>query len=128
MLDNFVPAKRVANVFFEKAFDDGKNNGFGFPCDENGNLMEMSEAGRRNYEWCMNNPDKFVRFNKIIKYTNWYTQPAHGTCSCGCDVNLFDEYYGACECPECGKWYNMSGQELVSPEYWEEDFEPEETW
>jgi hypothetical protein len=27
---------------------------------------------------------------------------------------------GACQCENCGQWYNIFGQELIDPEYWED--------
>lgn len=29
---------------------------------------------------------------------------------------------GACQCPKCGKWYNIFGQALLDPEFWEDDY------
>jgi hypothetical protein len=29
---------------------------------------------------------------------------------------------GANECPHCGQWYNVFGQELLPPDQWEEDY------
>lgn len=51
---------------------------------------------------------------------NGYKPPAYGTCHCGGTVELTDEYMGACECPNCGQWYNLFGQELLPPDMWEE--------
>ena len=59
-------------------------------------------------------------FNKIIEYEHSIRDNAHGTCECGNEVELYDEYYGACQCEKCGKWYNLFGQELNPPTYWEE--------
>ena len=51
------------------------------------------------------------------------TEPAVGRCSCGAEVILdTDDYMGAVECEECGQWYNLFGQALVDPEYWEEEY------
>lgn len=33
-------------------------------------------------------------------------------------IDLWDEYLGACECPNCGRWYNIMGQELNPPSTW----------
>ena len=46
--------------------------------------------------------------------------PALGLCSCGKEVVLESDYNGAVQC-ECGKWYNVFGQELIDPKYWEDD-------
>lgn len=49
---------------------------------------------------------------------------AIGECKCGAEVPLMDQYMGACECPGCGQWYNLSGQELLPPEEWGYDGTP----
>lgn len=46
--------------------------------------------------------------------------PAVGKCSCGREVILDADYSGAVQCG-CGRWYNLFGQELRDPRYWEED-------
>lgn len=121
MLRNYTPSERKAVREYELAFDDGENNGFGFPCDKDGNLLPgLHECALNNYRECMAHPEKYVRWNKVITLKRSYTEPAHGTCICGREVTLYDQYYGACEC-ECGRWYNLFGQELVAPEYWQDD-------
>lgn len=46
-----------------------------------------------------------------------------GKCDCGTEFPLIclPPLY-ACDCPECGKWYNTSGQELKNPNEWEIDY------
>lgn len=76
----------------------------------------------------MSHADEFEIAGELL-HRSWRAHdPAHGTCSCGREVFLWDQYQGACEC-ECGKWYNLFGQELVPPEYWhddDDDYEPQE--
>lgn len=125
MLHNYVPSKYYTAVDYELVFDDGYNNGYSFPCDENGNLLQSEEenpAAYANMRWCLEHPEKFERFNKIIKYTRQVRDNAHGICICGYEVELWNQYMGACQCPECGRWYNLFGQELVPSEHWEEDY------
>ena len=125
MLHNYVPSKYYTAVDYELVFDDGYYNGYSFPCDENGNLLQSEEenpAAYANMRWCLEHPEKFERFNKIIKYTRQARDNAHGICICGHEVELWNQYMGACQCPECGRWYNLFGQELVPFEHWEEDY------
>lgn len=103
-------------------FDDGHHNGFSFPCDENGKLPESMKsenpAAFMNYEDCLKHPERFARFNKVIKDERSVRNCASGTCSCGEHIDLYNEYQGACQCPGCGKWYNLFGRELIPPDEW----------
>lgn len=123
MLKNYIPANYHTVTEYELVFDDGRYNGYGFPCDANGKLLdEINEAAVENYKYCLAHPEKFVRFNKVIEQEYRVKDNAHGICSCGNEVELYDLYYGACQCEKCGKWYNLFGQELMPPENWEEEY------
>lgn len=121
MLKNLIPAEVKTEVYYELCFDDGHNNGFGFPCEADGRLLEMSADAKRNLEWCKAHPERFKRFDEVVGFENTFREPAHGTCICGEDVLLEDQYYGACQCPNCGRWYNLFGQSLLDPSQWELD-------
>ena len=124
MLKNYIPASHHTVTEYELVFDDGVFNGYGFPCDANGKLLQSEEenpVAHENMRRCLEHPERFVRFNKILKHERRARDNAHGTCSCGHEVELWDQYMGACQCEKCGRWYNLFGQELVAPEYWEED-------
>lgn len=124
MIQNFVPAQRRIVIEYNLVFDDGYGNGYWFSCDEKGNVYDdIPAAAKENYNWCLNNSDKFKRFNEIVKNSFAVKDNAHGTCHCGNEVHLYDEYYGACRCEQCGQWYNLSGQELLPPEDWQENFD-----
>ena len=121
MIKNYKPATMKEAQSFGLVFDDGCNNGFGFPCDENGNLLpELSKEAAANYEYCMAHPEKFERYNKVVCRKWRYRQNATGTCGCGNQIELYNAYMGACECPHCGQWYNLFGQKLNPPSQWEE--------
>lgn len=129
MINNYVSAQYTTIVEYDLVFDDGYHNGFAFPCDENGVLLDgVPECAMENYKWCLERPDKFVRFNKVVKNERRVRENAYGTCACGNKVELYDEYYGACQCEKCGQWYNLSGQELLPPEDWQENFDDEYDW
>lgn len=128
MLRNIVPRERKTIIEYELCFDDGSNNGFGFPCDAHGTVVGLQPEAVANLAWCMEHPEKFERFNEVVRYVRSYTEPARGRCSCGAEVVLYDEYYGACKCPKCDRWYNLYGQELLPPDQWEQDPSEEEYW
>ena len=103
--------------FDDKRTDDG--SGFSFPLDVHGNPIFNTDCAKRNYEMCVAHPEIYEKYYRVRKWR--YTVPAKGKCICGEIVELLDQYLGACECPKCGRWYNLFGQELVHPRYWEED-------
>lgn len=119
MIKDFVQGELKTEIRCNLVFDDGHNNGFMFPCSESG-IPILNDCSQKNYEFCIAHPEKFVRFNKVVNETQQYRENNRGTCSCGKKIELYDEYMGACQCPKCGQWYNIFGQELNPPSMWEE--------
>ena len=109
MLKNMTAREHKTLISFSLVFDDGHNNGFGFPCDKEGNVKNIHPEAAKNLAWCKEHPEAFVRFNEVITIRQTYTEPAHGICKCGEVVILENQYHGACECPKCGQWYNLFG-------------------
>lgn len=101
---------------------DDSSCGFIFPANSDGTpaLDKMPEEAKTNYFACEANTDEFDRWleereEQVVDY-------AVGRCKCGAEVELFDgAWMGAVQCEKCGKWYNIYGQELIDPEYWEDD-------
>lgn len=121
-------SERITKVEFSLEFDyvDGVG-GFSFPCDHNGVINKnINPCALNNYEECMKNPQRFTKASPYIRKNKWsYTEPAVAQCVCGEVFQLVDEYMGACQCPKCEQWYNLFGQSLVDPTYWEEESEYE---
>lgn len=122
MLKDFTPSRVEEITEYSLVFDDGHNNGFAFACDAAGALLfdeETNPLAFANYRNCLGHPEQFVRFGEVVGYPRLFKVPGHGTCSCGHEVNLYNQCQGACQCPNCGQWYNLFGQELLPPEQWE---------
>ena len=121
MIKNYTPASYETITEYYIAFDDGKFNGSIFPCDEKGNLLSnICKEAIANYKTCLQHPERYLRFNKVIKM-KWQAKiNAQGTCHCGNKVELYSMYLGGCQCDKCGQWYNLFGQELLPPEQWED--------
>lgn len=121
MLTIIKERERKSETYYTYDFDIDRNGGFSFPCDENGKIeiQNMTESAVNNYNRCINNPQNFI-FQGIRKHNCSYTEPAIGKCHCGEEFELISQYMGACECPNCGQWYNIFGQELLIPTEWEE--------
>lgn len=62
----------------------------------------------------------------VSKHSWSWMEPAHALCKCGQEILLQDDYLGCCQCPNCGQWYNMFGQEVLDPSKWEEDLDDDE--
>lgn len=116
-----------------------KGNGYGFPLI-NGNTIPVpckeDESNPSEYIPCLEDEcpwwENYLRVKDdkehyeepyVQKISNSWMEPAKGICECGETVYLTDEYLGACECPNCGRWYNMFGQELNNPETWIDEYE-----
>ena len=80
----------------------------------------MPPEAIKNYYSCLT--DKRLTGAEFRKVTRAFVNPAIGKCSCGAEVILDSDYYGAVRC-DCGRWYNLFGQSLKDPKYWEEDDE-----
>lgn len=121
MLRNLVRGEYKTSVEYALEFFFDRNSGFSFPCDEYGNVLPLkSSEAAENLEWCRNHPEKF-EFIEIRRHKQSWREPDSGTCHCGERVYLVNEYCGACQCPRCGQWYNLFGQELLPQEEWEMD-------
>ena len=104
----------------EYSYKDDPLAGFCFPAKKDGtpDYEVMGPEMRANYERCLTDDRLTEPEFKVNKHT--YMNPAVGKCICGAEVVLDSDYAGAVRC-ECGRWYNLFGQELRDPEYWEED-------
>lgn len=122
MLKNIKPREPVEVKEYHIEFTNSEGGGFSFNATADGQILIDNESQRVNYEYALAHPEKFdVEFNKFTVRTYYYTENASGTCSCGNIVELYNQYMGACQCDNCGRWYNLFGQELLAPEFWEED-------
>ena len=116
-------------------FTDEEGAGFSFPCDSNGNIQfnddipELGRAQRDNYDYAMSHRERFTKqYAEFVTRRYAVTDNALGKCVCGETVELYNQYQGACSCPKCGQWYNLFGQELIDPEYWDDDVSESEPW
>ncbi len=108
----------------EYRYKDDPNAGFSFPATAHGNpdFAAMSTEMFANYKICL--MDGRLSDAEFVKSERNYAAPAIGECRCGEHIELYaDNIFGALCCPKCGQWYNIFGQELLSPEHWEEDYD-----
>ncbi len=120
--------KEIIEFSHDYHWEDDPGSGFTFPCDATGNLLpEVTEEGLKNYEKCrsgeMTRDGHKLVDEGVVKRRRSYKEPAILQCTCGEKFELIDSYLGACKCPKCSQWYNLFGQQLVDPDYWEEERE-----
>lgn len=114
------PSEYVENVYYNREFRwrNTSGAGFGFPCDEHGNLEPLTNPdAQRNYEMCLSSPDKLIDHG-VQRYVSHYREPAIGLCDCGTEVVL-DGFTNTCE--NCQADYNSAGQRLAPREQWGEE-------
>jgi hypothetical protein len=110
----------ITEYYLEFYYKDDPDAGFCFPAKANGeiNLDKMCPEAIENYRQCL--MDGRLTEPELVVDKRTYMNPAVGKCICGVEVVLDSDYAGAVRC-ECGRWYNLFGQELRDPKYWEED-------
>ena len=110
----------IIDYYIEFTYKDDPNAGLMFPANSDGTpaFDKMPKAAKANYESCLTDDCLSEPEFKVEKHT--YINPAVGQCSCGRYLTLECDHAGAVRC-KCGRWYNLFGQELRDPEYWEED-------
>lgn len=119
MMKDYKPAGWEEKIEKELVFDDGHDNGYVFHIEDDGELV-LNDYNRPSYEYCLAHPEKFARYNQIVKRKRIYKEYASGICDCGKRIELYNQYLGACECPYCGRWYSLFGQNLKNPDEWDE--------
>lgn len=122
MLTKYTPPRHVKKTLYSLTFDDGAGTGLDFPCDENGNLADLTELAKKSLEDCLKHPERFKQWNQVVETEIQVREDPVGVCECGREFILSDSYLGACQCPGCGQWYNLFGQELLPPGKWDEVF------
>ena len=112
----------ITEYFIDYTYKDDPNAGFRFPANKDGtpDMFNMCAEMQENYDRCQT--DESLNGPEFIVDTHTYVSPAVGKCTCGREVVLDCEHGDAVRC-ECGRWYNLFGQSLKDPKYWEEDYE-----
>lgn len=107
------------DYYIEFRYKDDPEAGYCFPANKDRTIAldKMSPEAIANYENCRTD-ERFTEA-EFTANTYSYTEPAVGRCRCGAEVILESQYLGAVQCG-CGKWYNIFGQELKEPKYWED--------
>lgn len=117
--------RTVRECIVYREFDSKETDlGFMFDYNNDDNPILGTELAKANYDYCLAHPELFIDkgFNIREKYI---IEPAKAICECGKKIELTDDYCGASECPHCGQWHNLFGQQLKHPDCWEEPIDIE---
>lgn len=131
MLKNITHREWVDKYEYSHSFswDDCPGAGFSFDCFENGavDLGSYSEGAKENF-WraIFGLFDKPLTYKGITERDCSYWEPAYGTCVCGRRVFLEHDNGHGIDC-DCGRIYNMSGQELAPRSQWEDRWDDDST-
>jgi len=94
--------------------------GCAFKCTEDGYPIFTNDAQRKTYNEALLNLKGEYDKPVIRHYSIQHTQNAVIRCECGKESELYSHHLGACQCPYCGRWHNLFGQELIDPYFWED--------
>lgn len=119
MAEIITPRQKIRNESYSLVLDpiDDNKPSYAFDCDKNGkvDLESLPPNAQDNYARHIDDPE----YEKIVtKYSSSYIANAVALCECGKEIELYDEYLGASECPYCGQWHNMFGQMVTDPMCW----------
>jgi hypothetical protein len=89
--------------------------GFSFDCDQHGNVKD----GKRRHQISkLKEKSNLYHYRGVVAHKTRWTQHAIGRCACGEAVEL-SAFTNTCS--QCGRDYNMSGQELAPRSQWGEE-------
>jgi hypothetical protein len=101
-------------------------SGYSFPCDKDGVLIQEADNPGRDERFLEVKADENYEFMGLKEYRHSYIEPASGKCKCGKIVYLdWDNGHGI-DC-ECGRIYNLSGQELAPRSQWDDRYDDDST-
>jgi hypothetical protein len=102
--------------YYQVEFDSIENlgRGFSFDCDKDGMVNDL-DCEHRIVELLR---DPTYLYRGVVLHHRRYTQPRIGRCACGEEVAL-EAFTNTCS--QCGRDYNMSGQELAPRSQWGEE-------
>lgn len=101
---------------FSRSFSwkDDPNAGFGFKCDKDGNIKreELHPLSQANLDFCIADAGKTLIDNGVEDYSYIIRHPVVRRCKCGRELEMYGDSMGEVGC-DCGRVYNIFGQELI---------------
>lgn len=108
-------------VSYNRQFDwrGETGSGFGFPCDKDGNVGELTPEGAENYQKCIDGTHDVID-RGVQKYEHSWWEAAIGKCDCGAEIEMVEHGMSGIDC-QCGAIYNSGGQRLAPRSHWGEE-------
>lgn len=111
--------KETAIVRRNFIYRDDPNAGFAFDTDERGNPVFGTKEAEKSYRYCLAHPELFKDLGNETEIHTFF-EDALVRCECGKEITVAPRYYGADECPFCGRWHNLFGDQLLPPDEWQD--------
>ena len=124
MLANIKPRENFVETTYVHSFrwETNPGSGFSFDCLEDG-TPTVSESARENlWRAVFGLFEKPLVYDGIVPHVHSGWNPAEGECECG-EIVYLEGDYGEGIPGDCGRLYNLSGQELAPREQWGEDWD-----
>ena len=109
-------------------YEDDQGEGYAFPCDEDGHILWGEcydpDVTKKSIAKCKASPDRWT--GKAGEVVTLAYREIYGICPC-CGRRVYfggsgwAASAGVAEC-DCGKWYNIFGEEILPPKPWEENY------
>lgn len=107
---------------YELHFPTSVSGGFSFPCDENGNVLELNPYAEANYQKCISGEITTIKPAHVVSFVRVNRIPKVCKCTCGHPIEMDIDSEGLVYCG-CGSTYNGAGQSIRPRSEWEERYE-----
>lgn len=109
-------------VEYNLSFKTDKYGGYSFPCDKDGNVVDLNPTAMSNYQKCISREVVTICPPFVDYSERMYRHPHVCKCDCGDELEMECDSEGLVHC-HCGKCYNTAGQSIRPRSEWEERYE-----
>lgn len=114
-------ARTEREYSYQLYFPTFSSGGYSFPCDRDGNVLELNPAAESNYQKCISGEIE-TKDCYVVDYVKHYSIPKKCRCTCGNELEMYPDSEGLVYC-YCGSTYNGQGQSIRPRSEWEERYE-----
>lgn len=103
-------------------FQTDRYGGYSFPCDKDGNVVDLNPSAMANYQKCISGDIATIQTPFVDYFDRVYRRPKVCKCDCGYKLEMECDSEGLVYC-HCGKCYNSSGASIRPRSEWEERYD-----